>query len=41
MKLYQAKDGSYNAASGHDDLVIGFALSIQGLKSQQWRYNDW
>ena len=40
MKLYQSKDGAYNAASGHDDTVMAFAMAIQGLKSGQF-YFEW
>ena len=38
MKLYQSKDGSYNAASGHDDTIMAYAMCIQGLKSGQYYY---
>ena len=38
MKLYQMVNGSYAAASGHDDTVISFALAIQGMKSGQYYY---
>jgi len=38
MKLYQMKDGSFNAASGHDDTIMSYAMAIQGLKSGQYYY---
>lgn len=38
MKLYQMKDGSFSAASGHDDTVMAFAMCIQGIKSGQYYY---
>ena len=40
MKLYQFNDGAYNAASGHDDTVVSYALCIQGIKSGQYYY-EW
>ena len=38
MKLYQMVNGSYAAASGHDDTVMAFAMAIQGMKSGQYYY---
>ncbi|MBR4589127.1 MAG: hypothetical protein IKO36_00570 [Bacteroidaceae bacterium] len=38
MKLFQSKDGSYNASSGHDDTIMSYAMAIQGLKSGQYFY---
>lgn len=38
MKLFQSVDGKLQAASGHDDAVMAFAMALQGLKSGQYYY---
>lgn len=39
MKLFVSKgNGSTEAASGHDDTVMAFAMAIQGLKSGQYYF---
>lgn len=36
MKLFEMVNGKMQAASGHDDLVMAFAMAIQGYKSKQF-----
>ncbi len=38
MKLFQFVDGKMQAASGHDDTVMAFAMALQGLKSGQYYF---
>lgn len=40
MKLFQLVDNKMQAASGHDDTVMAFAMALQGLKSGQY-YFPW
>lgn len=38
MKLFELVDGSFKAASGHDDTVMAYAMALQGLKSGQYYF---
>ena len=38
MKLFQLVNDKMQAASGHDDCVLSYAMAIQGLKSRQYYY---
>ena len=38
MKLFQLVDNKMEAASGHDDTVMAFAMALQGMKSQQYYF---
>ncbi|MCD8297938.1 MAG: hypothetical protein LUC88_10235, partial [Prevotella sp.] len=40
MKLFELVDnGKMQAASGHDDTVMAFAMALQGIKSRQYYYD--
>ena len=38
MKLFQLVDNKMEAASGHDDTVMAFAMALQGMKSPQYYF---
>ena len=38
MKLFELVDKKMQAANGHDDTVMAFAMALQGLKSGQYFY---
>lgn len=38
MKLFQLVDNKMQAASGHDDTVMAFAIVLQAMKSRQYYY---
>lgn len=39
MKLFELVDGSFKAASGHDDTVMAYAMALQGIKSGQYYFH--